>query len=188
VEGLRRLEEASAFTPEERAGLRKWFAAYTKWLMESKIGETEGRAKNNHGTWWAAQVLAFAHYTGDRGRRDKVYAQVRERMIAGQIRADGSCPEEEARTRSLSYSAMNLDGWTVVATLAARDGVDVWTFKKNGSGSIRDAVSYVTPFVAAPETWKRQQITKFDGSKVLFVPLDRAARGESLGSVLRLLP
>jgi hypothetical protein len=184
VEGLRRLEEVKGFTAEERAGLRAWFREYSRWLTESKIGAIEGRAKNNHGTWWAGQVLAFAHYTGDRALRDRVYAQVKERMIPGQISANGACPEEEARTRSLSYSAMNLDGWTVVATLAGRDGVDVWEYKSGGSGSIRDAVNYVAPFVAAPETWKKQQISKFDGAKVLFVRLDRAARGEKLPALL----
>ncbi len=184
VEGLRRLEEAGGFTAAERVALRAWCAAYARWLTESKIGAAEGRAKNNHGTWWAGQVLALAHYSGDRALRERVYLQVKERMIPGQIRANGACPEEEARTKSLSYSAMNLDGWAVVATLAKRDGVDLWEYKSGGSGSIRDAVRYVSPFVVAPETWTKKQIAPFDGKNLLFVVLDRAARGEAV----RLLP
>lgn len=175
VEGLRRLEGAGAFSAEERAGLREWFRAYTKWMRESKIGAKEGLAKNNHGTWWAAQVLAFSTYTGE--GREWVYEQARGRMIPGQIRADGSCPEEEARTRSLSYSAMNLDGWAVVAHYAGRDGVELWGYRAKGAGSIRDAVGYLRPFVAAPGTWKKQQISKFDGGRI-FVRLEGAARGE----------
>jgi hypothetical protein len=42
----------------------------------------------------------------------------------------------------------------------------------------------VAPFVAAPEIWKKQQISKFDPAKVLFVRLDRAARGEPLSALL----
>lgn len=184
VEGLQRLEQAGGFTKAERASLRSWCAEYARWLTESKIGAGEGDAKNNHGTWWAGQVLALAHYTENRALRDRVYARIKERMIPGQIRANGACPEEEARTKSLSYSAMNLDGWAVVATLAQRDGIDLWEYRTAASGSIRDAVRYVAPFVAAPETWKGKQIAPFEGKNLLFVVLDRAARGEAV----RLLP
>ncbi len=184
VEGVRHLEAAGGFSAAERAALRGWFSDYSRWLTESKLGTAEGRAKNNHGTWWAGQVLAFAHYTGNRELRERIYAQVKERMIPGQIRADGSCPEEEARTRSLSYSAMNLDGWAVVATLAGRDGISLWDYRSGGSGSIRDAIAYVKPFLAAPATWKKQQITRFDGENVLFVALESASQRR----LSRLLP
>lgn len=175
VEGLRALEAAGGFQPAERLALRAWFGEYSRWLTESSLGKAEGRAKNNHGTWWAAQLLTYAHFTGDRALRNRIYAQVKERMIPGQIRADGSCPEEEARTKSLSYSAMNLDGWAVVATLAARDGVDLWDYKTASTGSIRDAVRYLTPYVSAPAKWKKQQIAPFDGDNLLFPALARAA-------------
>jgi hypothetical protein len=188
VEGVRQLEAAGAFTAAERAALRAWFSDYTRWLTGSELGRTEGLAKNNHGTWWTAQVLAFAHYTGDRATRERLYGQVKERMIPGQIRADGSCPLEEARTRSLSYSAMNLDGWTVLATLAERDGVSLWDYKSGGSGSIREAIRYVAPYVAAPANWKKQQISRFDAGNVLFVALERGARGERAEAITGLLP
>lgn len=175
VEGLRALEAAGAFQPGERLALRAWFGDYSRWLTESPLGKAEGRAKNNHGTWWAAQLLAYAHFTGDRTLRERIYSQVKERMIPGQIRPGGECPEEEARTKSLSYSAMNLDGWAVVATLAARDGVDLWDYKTAASGSIRDAARYLTPYVTAPETWKKQQIAPFETEGLLFPPLVRAA-------------
>jgi hypothetical protein len=188
VEGVRQLEAAGALTAAERGALRGWFGEYTRWLTESELGKTEGLAKNNHGTWWTAQVLAFAHYTGDRAVREKMYGQVKGRMIGTQIRADGSCPAEEARTRSLSYSAMNLDGWAVLATLAGRDGVGLWDYKSGGSGSVREAIRYVAPYVAAPETWKKQQITKFDAGNVLFVALERGAREGRAAAITGLLP
>jgi hypothetical protein len=44
-------------------GVRAWYRAYLDWLLNSRNGFEESNAHNNHGTWYSAQVVAYALYT-----------------------------------------------------------------------------------------------------------------------------
>ena len=60
AQGVIVMENAQAMDPETDARVKKWFAAYTDWLMTSKPGIQEELTKNNHSTCWAMQVASFA--------------------------------------------------------------------------------------------------------------------------------
>src|SRR6266508_2285142 len=81
------------------------------------------------------------------------------RRIGSQITADGRPPYELVRTRSLSYSAMNLEGLGRLAELARHVGVDLWSYESPAGGSIRKALDYLTPYAAPARDWPVQQIT-----------------------------
>lgn len=152
-------------------GLRKWFAAYAQWMNTSKKGRDEKKAENNHGTWWTAQIAAYASFTGDAELRRMAYDRLRTHLVPLQIEPDGSCPREEARTKSLGYSSMNLDGFSVLCRIAQLDDVDLWHFKGPKGVGPEKAFHYMAPYIADPALWKKKQIEKFDNRSPIFLGL-----------------
>ncbi|MBN9660047.1 MAG: alginate lyase family protein [Acidobacteria bacterium] len=170
VQGIALLER-SLPNPRLSAGLRRWFSDYVQWLTTSSKGLDERDNGNNHSTWWAAQVAAYSIFCGDKKAELKTYELCRTRLIPGQLRPDGSAPAEEARTRSLSYSIMNLDGFSLLCRLAAARGVDLWNFKTSDGAGVLTSVEYLAPFAAAPSRWKKPQITPISPARGYFLGL-----------------
>ncbi len=158
------LLDASFPNPAISAGLKRWFSQYVQWLTTSKKGIDERDNGNNHSTWWAAQVAAYSIYCGDSKSEQFAYTFHRDSLVPKQLRPDGSAPAEEARTKSLGYTSMNLDGFAVLCRLAELRGTDLWNFKtKDGSG-VLTSVAYAARFLEHPEEWKKEQIS--DPAKV----------------------
>jgi hypothetical protein len=155
---LRWIEKSKAWTAEDRAGIRKWMSAYLDWLVKSKNGKEEAQEKNNHGTWYDAQVAALADFTGNRELTRSVLEAAKARRIASQIEADGRQPHELARTRSLSYSTMNLRAFFELAAIGDRAGVDLWRFETRDGRGIRKALDYLAPYADPAVKWPGQQI------------------------------
>jgi len=143
------------------AGLNNWFKEYLTWLDTSKNGKGEQRATNNHGTWCAAQYARLAIFIG---RKDLALAKLEglKARIASQIEPDGRQPLELARTKSLSYSCFNLKAYCEAAMEAEKLGLDLWTYKTDDGRSIKKALDYILPYAMSPETYKGQQIVRFD--------------------------
>ena len=163
VEGIRLPEARQVFALVEREGLRDWFRQYAGWLTTSKSGLAEKGSGNNHANWWSAQVAAYARYAGDEPMRRMVYTHFRNTLVPEQIRADGSAPREESRTRSLSYSAFSLDALLVVCYYAGLDGENLLEV-----GNLAAARRYLTPFVLDPSSWKKQQVVPFTAADHFF--------------------
>lgn len=161
----------SSWTAADDAALRAWFGQLADWLVTSPQGVMEGNAKNNHGTWYDAQLADFAIY----GRRDQLAKEALERVRTKrvtQIAADGTQRLEIARTRSYHYSAFNLLAFAVAADLAPAASVDVW----RGSGSgIRSGIDLLLPAVDGAK-WPYPDIDKIDYYTELAPILTRAAR------------
>jgi hypothetical protein len=173
VDAAQRLEDSSSWTERDRQGLRAWCAAYAAWLQTSKYGREEAAALNNHGTWYEAQLTALLLYTG---RRDDAKMRVEDarRRLASQIERDGRQPRELERTRSWSYSVMNLDGWFTVAKLAEQSNVDLWNFRTADGRSLRAALDYLVPFAGGGVRWPHTQIAPIEWDGVVHL-LDQAA-------------
>jgi hypothetical protein len=169
VQGLTFLEESPGWDPKVSEGMRKWFRSYLEWLTTSEKGLAEKKNGNNHSTWWAAQVASYAAFVKDAALQRMVWDLFRDYLIPHQLRADGSAPEEEARTRSLSYSAMNLDGFTMLCRLAEHAGVDFWRYRTETSGSVERAVAYIAPYVDHPANWRKPQIKPYEPSSNYFL-------------------
>ncbi|WP_321474516.1 alginate lyase family protein [uncultured Paludibaculum sp.] len=170
AQGIALLERCNP-NPKLSEGLRRWFSDYVQWLTVSTKGLEERDNGNNHSTWWATQVAAYSIYCGDEKSELAAYDLCRTRLIPNQLRPDGSAPAEEARTRSLSYSIMNLDGFTLLCRLAKRRGMDLWNFKTPDGAGVLTSVEYLAPYVAAPSTWKKTQILPFTRNHSYFLGL-----------------
>jgi hypothetical protein len=188
AQGVVLLEAAGGLDASIGSGMRRWFADYLNWMMTSTKGLEEKKSGNNHATWWTAQAAAYATFTGDEAARKMCWEHFRTDLIK-QIEPDGSCPREEARTQSLSYSSMNLDAFSVVCHLAALDGVDLWHFRGPKKAGVETAIRYLLPFMLDPSAWKKEQITKYDPKGYMFPGLSGVGlRAADLLEAYRKLP
>jgi hypothetical protein len=168
VQGIWLLEEAGMLDATTGKGVREWFVAFTKWMTMSPKGLDEKKSGNNHSTWWTAQVAAYAAFTRDRETLQMASDYYRNFLVPNEIQPDGSCPREEARTNSLSYSTMNLDAFSVVCRIAGVNGIDLWRYRTAKGVGVDRAFHYLTPFLLHPETWKKQQISRFNPDGAIY--------------------
>lgn len=173
VDAARVLAASPAWTAADKEGLQGWSAAFAGWLRASRNGRDESAAKNNHGTWYDAQLVALLLYTGSRDEARAVIDTSAKRRLAAQIEPDGRQPEELQRTRAWSYSVMNLAGWFTLARLAREAGSDLWDYRTKDGRSLRAALDYLLPFAEGTAKWPYPQITPFDTGEL--VPLLRQA-------------
>lgn len=169
------LADTAAWTRAEEEGLMAWFRAYLEWLLTSDYGQSEARQPNNHGTWYDIQAASFAYFTGQDEVAREVLVRSGDRRIATQIEPDGKQPLELARTKSWGYSCMNLNAFFNLAHLGSRAGVDLWSFRGEASGSIRDALDFLAGYAEGEPPWPYAEIGGMS-SVPLHVLLRRGAR------------
>jgi hypothetical protein len=176
VDSIGLLEAAGALSAGDSRALRDWFSAFVTWMGESANGRDESNAKNNHGTYYDLQVATFSLFVDQPEIAKRVLSEARTKRIAVQIEPDGRQPLELARTRSFSYSVMNIDGLTQLATIADRVGIDLWNHTTPGHKrpAILEALLYLAPYALGDAKWPHQQIGDWDPAS-LFPVLRRAA-------------
>ena len=149
--------------PGDLDGVRKWFAAYTEWMMTHPYGIAERDAKNNHGTCWCTQVAAFAQLTGNADQTAYCKNRFKTVLIPNQEAADGSFPEELRRTKPYGYSIFNLDAMSIlVQTLTTKDD-NLWTWQLPDGRGMARAVAWMFPFLEDKKKWpKPPDVMYFD--------------------------
>ena len=169
AEAGRILNPSPLWSDVETQKLTKWFKAYVKWLLESEFGRVESEKRNNHGTWYDAQVAVFALYAGDKSLAHAVVGTLDRRRIGEQIKADGTMPEELKRTRSRHYTFFTLEAYFILASVAERLNVDLWNWSVPNTGSIRVAFDLAAPHIAPDSPWPYGETGAFDPFR--FTPL-----------------
>jgi len=188
TQGIMLLEAAGKLDAALSSGLRRWLTDYLHWMTTSDKGLDEKKSGNNHATWWTAQAAAYAAYLNDAAAQQMAWDHYRN-VLLRQIQPDGSCPREEARTRSLSYAAYNLDAFSVLCRVAEVAGVDLWRFHTPQGVGVDTAVAYLTPFIGEPKSWRKQQIVPFDSAGIVFPALaGQGLRNAELLRIYRGLP
>jgi hypothetical protein len=176
VDAIGLLDALGSLSSGDKEALRDWFWHFGTWMRENPYGREESNAKNNHGTYYDLQVAIYALYADQPAIAKRVLEDAREKRIDAQIEPDGRQPLELARTRSFSYSVMNIDGLTQLATVGDRVGVDLWNHTRKGSKTpaMREALLYLAPYAIGDTKWPHQQIGGWDPES-LFPVLRRAA-------------
>lgn len=175
VDAVGLLHGSKHWTGDDERGMRDWFAAYLKWMLESSHGKDEAAAKNNHGTFYDVQAASFALFAGDAERARGILEAVPAKRIATQVEPDGRQPHELRRTKAWSYSCMNARGLVLLGRLGEHVGVDLWRFQTPDGRSIRKAVEFLAPFAAGEKQWPYEQINGFRPDAGITL-LRRAAR------------
>jgi len=169
VQGMEFLAQTGAWEARDETAARKWFEQYLHWLTHSKNGEDEKRAGNNHATWWTAQVAAIASFVENKTEEQAAFDYYRDHIFARQIDANGSAPREESRTKSLWYSAFNLEACTTVCRIAQMHGVDLWNVKAKNGASISTVIDYLEPYLTDPKKWQKEQIIDYANDGLYFL-------------------
>jgi hypothetical protein len=169
------LRPSDAWTDADHAALGQWVGAFLDWLTTHPFGAQEAAHPNNHGTWYDVQVASYAAFLGREDLLRQAVERSRDR-IAAHIRPDGAQPHELARTRSFSYSVMNLRGLMLMARLGERVGIDLWNHEHQ---RLRVAVDFLARYADPTVEWPYPQITEADrGSLALLLRLAAAAYDE----------
>jgi hypothetical protein len=161
IQGMEFLARTGSWGPKDQAVVQKWFEEYLRWLTHSKDGEDEKNSGNNHASWWTAQTAAVATFVASQPDQKMAFNYYRDLIFPRQIRADGSAPREEARTKSLSYSAFNLEAFANICRIAQVNGVDLWDVRAKNGAAISTIVDYLTPYLNDPHKWAKEQIADF---------------------------
>lgn len=158
------LADAKAWTAKDQQALVAWFREFVNWMQTSANGEDEAKAQNNHGSWYAAQLAAYALFIGDEALARKTVEAAKPR-IAAQIEPDGKQPQELQRTRGLWYSGFNLEALLNVAELGQKLGVDLYGFQTKDGRSLQRGLAYLAPYADPANKWPHQQINEIASAR-----------------------
>ncbi|MHB0999455.1 MAG: alginate lyase family protein [Armatimonadota bacterium] len=162
------LHPSKAWTKADSDGLRKWADEYLQWLLTNRNGKAERGMKNNHGTWYDAQVSALALYCGQESTARQIL-QDSTRRIVKQIDPDGSQPQEMVRTRPIHYSGYNLHAWFLLALMGDRFNIDIWNYRTEDGRSIRKALDWMIPYIKGEKTIKALDAVPFNPDETAFL-------------------
>jgi len=147
------LAGSKSFKEGEEAAIKQWFAEYLQWLTTHPYGLAEREAKNNHGTWWAAQVAMFAHLVNDTATLSYCRSRFKTVFLPKQMALDGSFPEELRRTKPYSYSIFNLEGMAVLCRVLSTPADNLWEYTLPDGRNMRKAVQFLYPYIVDKSKW-----------------------------------
>lgn len=133
--------------------IKKWFAAYLRWVTTHPYGKDEMNARNNHGTCWVMQVAVFARFTGS----DSLVQLCRDRfknvLLPIQMTTDGSFPLELGRTKPYGYSIFNLDAMATICQALSTPADNLWKYETEDGKSMQKAITFLFPFIQDKSRW-----------------------------------
>ncbi|MEM9822258.1 MAG: alginate lyase family protein [Bacteroidota bacterium] len=142
-------------------GLKNWFNDYADWLNTHPYGLDEKDHGNNHSTWWAAQLAAFAHLAQREDLLEVARLQFKK-LLPEQMAKDGSFPEELSRTKPYNYSLFNLEGYAVLCQIASTKEDNLWNFESE-NGRFEKAWTFMLPYIKDKSNWiKAPDVQYFD--------------------------
>jgi hypothetical protein len=174
-DSLALLEGSGAWSADDQKSFLAWLNQYFTWLRESPLGKGEEAAVNNHGTWYDVQAAHLALVVGKPGVARDLVRSALTRRLAHQVEPDGRQPLELARTKSLNYSLLNLEGLFNLARLGDSVGVDWWQYATPDGRSLKVALDYLAPYADPGKPWPKEDVVAGDRAR-LFPLLAEASR------------
>jgi hypothetical protein len=153
IDHARILSSTRSWMPADDAALKQWFRNYVDWLRTSEFGIKEREARNNHGTWYAAQVAAASLYTGEMEFAREM-ANFGKRQIDEQMAPDGGLPHELKRDWAFSYTVYAMRAFTTLAHCADHAGVDLWNYQTADGRGLRLAYEFLSTHLAGRKKWE----------------------------------
>jgi hypothetical protein len=139
--------------PELVSGLRKWFGDLADWMVTSKNGQDEAKAKNNHSVAYFLQLAVYAQFAGDEKKVAECRRQFKEVFLPNQMGPDGSFPLELKRTKPYGYSIFQLDNMATLATILSTPDENLWTLRLGDGRGMAKAAGYLYPYLADKSKW-----------------------------------
>lgn len=158
IKFLELAKDRNIISKQIEEGMFNWFTDYSNWLKNSPLGIEEATRKNNHATHYDMQLLSILVYLNKINDVKNYLSTTTKDRIFSQIEPDGSQPLELARTKSFSYSVMNLNGFLELAKLGQKVGVNLWDVASKDGRSIKKGYQYMLPYLTNQKKWKYIQI------------------------------
>ena len=158
MDGLGILNESKSWTAADQQAMTDWLRQYVLWLTTAPLALREGRAANNHGTFYDTQVAAITLFLGKTNVTRELLLKDCENRIARQIEPDGRQPRELTRTLSFDYSLFNLRALFDLASIGQNAGVDLWHFQTPDGRSILKALKFMAAYADPKMEWPYTQI------------------------------
>lgn len=158
--GIGILEEMGLADKKITGGVRDWFVKFTDWMLTHKNGIEECNDTDNHGSWYDAQIITAAVFTGRKSLARNICLTAYERRLRTLVDNDGSQPSELRRTKAINYSLYNLKAMIVIASVAERLGFsDYWGIDEYRNKCIlKSAADYLYPFVTGAEEFPFEEL------------------------------
>ena len=168
VDAIGLLAGSKAWTESDQRGMTEWCARFLDWLLNGDLGGKEAQQRNNHGTFYDAQVIALAFFVGEDAVARKFLQRATTERIPQQIEPNGIQPFELARTIAWHYHVFNLQALYRLASFGERVGMDIWNFATRDGRSLRAATDFLVPYVEG-KPWEYQQITSQEFGVTFFL-------------------
>jgi hypothetical protein len=139
---------------EDLKAIKNWFSRYLTWLMNSKNGNDEMNAKNNHGTCFTLQIAGFAKLTSNQELLDFCSNRYKTVLLPNQMDQNGSFPLEMARTKPYGYSLFNLDAITILCQILSTPQNNLFEYLTSSGVSIKTGIQFMHPYIVDKTTWK----------------------------------
>ncbi|MCI0477433.1 MAG: alginate lyase family protein [Anaerolineales bacterium] len=175
VDALGLIAGSHAWTENDQRGMIEWCTRFLDWLLHSDLGRQEAQQRNNHGTFYDAQVIALAFFVGDDATARKFLERATRERIPQQIEPNGIQPLELARTLAWHYHVFNLQAHYRLASLGERVGMDIWNFATRDGCSLRAATDFLAPYVAG-KRWEYPQIAPQEFGVAFFLMCQAAVK------------
>ncbi|WP_160154749.1 alginate lyase family protein [Microbulbifer sp. ALW1] len=146
---------------EETQHIHQWFQQFNHWLLTSDNGFEEDNWHNNHGTWFDAQVVAFALFTGDVDTAKRRLRITQMRRIGAQFDRHGNQHAEFERTRPWHYANFNLEAYNLLGRFGEQVGVDIWNYSVDGH-ALKKGYALIAETVMSPENWPYKEMAGLD--------------------------
>jgi hypothetical protein len=179
MDSLALIQPTEVLSEAENQAIHAWYHDYLDWLLTSRNGFEESNAHNNHGTFYSAQVVAYALYTDQPAIAKRELEITTIRRINGQIDREGKLIAELERTRPSGYLNFALEAFGYLGRYGELLGAPVWTAGGDGH-SIKKGMLFVARYVNG-EAWPYKEIDPKEGSpdgvhKHAFLTMLTAAR------------
>lgn len=164
IDAVALLNETGHWPDSDQAALIAWMKQYLEWLQTDPMGKDEGSEKNNHGSWYDAQVAAIAMFVGERETARQIVENAKVKRIAGCIQPNGEQPAELERTKGLHYCVFNMSAISVIARIGEHLNVDLWNYQSGDGRSLRRGLDFVLPYMTGKKEWPHKQIEEMSVS------------------------
>jgi len=143
IQALELIKEAGKWNINDNEEFKSWCKELLFWLSHSEFGHKESKNNNNHGSYYDLQVAFFSSYLGEDSLAMSIIEDSKQMRIDRQILPDGSQPNELKRASAFAYSIFNLSALINLALLGDQYNIDLWNYKGEESGSIKDALDFL---------------------------------------------
>ena len=135
--------------------ITRWFEDFTSWFENSQFGIIDRAANNNHGIANDVTLYNLCLFVGNYKRCKEIRDSFPKIRLKTQIDMEGKMPAELERTKSYSYSIMNLKQIVDFCCILESQGI---YFYNTNHEIIDRAVSFLLRYWNDPQNWPYKEI------------------------------